>query len=101
MSKMVLELGGKYTAGDAFSKAQNDIKSFGKENRDAIKAGTDTLKELEKYGSKNDPLRRKAELFLLDCGVSQADIAAIRNIFLEKIPPNALLTEKKSDAPKK
>ena len=48
MSKMVLELGGKYTAGDAFSKAQNDIKSFGKENRDAIKAGTDTLKELEK-----------------------------------------------------
>jgi len=73
---------------------------YGKRSRKGRVFGY-TLKELEKYGSKNDPLRRKAELFLLDCGVSQADIAAIRNIFLEKIPPNALLTEKKSDAPKK
>ncbi|MBQ7209062.1 MAG: tyrosine-protein phosphatase [Lentisphaeria bacterium] len=48
-----------------------------------------TLDELAKYGSKGDPLRRKAELFLLDCGVSQADIAAIRNIFLEKILSDA------------
>ena len=60
-----------------------------------------TLNELEKYGAKEDPLRRKAELFLLDCGVSQADIAAIRNIFLEKIQPDALGTEKKADIPKK
>ena len=59
-----------------------------------------TLKALEKYGRKNDPLRRKAELFLLDCGVSQADIAAIRNIFLEKILPEAPRAEKKADAPK-
>ena len=48
MAKVTLELGGKYTAGEAFQKASDDVKKFGKENRDAIKAGTDTLKELEK-----------------------------------------------------
>lgn len=70
---------------------------YGKRSRKGRVFGY-TLKELEKYGSKNDPLRRKAELFLLDCGVSQADIAAIRNIFLEKIPPDA--PPKKADARK-
>ncbi|MBQ9503228.1 MAG: tyrosine-protein phosphatase [Lentisphaeria bacterium] len=60
-----------------------------------------TLDELAKYGRKADPLRRKAELFLLDCGVSQADIAAIRNIFLEKILPDAPPAKKTADAPKK
>ena len=59
-----------------------------------------TLDELAKYGRKEDPFRRKAELFLLDCGVSQADIAAIRNIFLEKILPDAPEPEK-PDARKK
>ena len=48
MSKMTIELGGKYSAGDAFNKAQEDVKKFGRTNKDAIKAGTDTLRELEK-----------------------------------------------------
>lgn len=48
MAKVTLELGGKYTAGEAFQKASDDVKKFGRENKDAIKAGTDTLKELEK-----------------------------------------------------
>lgn len=52
MAKVTLELGGKYTAGEAFQKASDDVKKFGRENKDAIKAGTDTLKELEKgFGS--------------------------------------------------
>lgn len=48
MAKMTLELGGKYTAGEAFQKASDDVKAFGRQNKDAIKAGTDSLKELEK-----------------------------------------------------
>ena len=72
---------------------------YGKRSRKGRVFGY-TLKELGKYGRREDPLRRKAELFLLDCGVSQADIAAIRNIFLEKIPPDASEAAKKADAPK-
>ena len=48
MSKINLELGGKYSAGEMFQRAQNDIKAFGRTNKDAIKAGNDVLKELEK-----------------------------------------------------
>ena len=48
MSKIQLELGGKYSAGEMFQRAQEDIKQFGRANKDAIKAGTDSLKELQR-----------------------------------------------------
>ena len=48
MSKISLELGGKYSAGEMFQRAQDDVKAFGRTNKDAIKAGNDVLKELEK-----------------------------------------------------
>ena len=48
MSKIQLELGGKYSAGEMFKRANGDLKAFGRSNKDAIKAGTDSLKELEK-----------------------------------------------------
>lgn len=40
MSKMNLELGGKYTAGQAFSKAQSDLKKFGRDTKDIGQVGT-------------------------------------------------------------
>lgn len=42
------------------------------------------LTELEKYGETSDPLRAKAERFLLSAGVMPEDIEKIRNILLEK-----------------
>ena len=48
MSKIQLELGGKYSAGEMFKRANDDLKAFGRTNKDAIKASTDSLKELEK-----------------------------------------------------
>lgn len=48
MSKIQLELGGKYSAGEMFKRAQDDVKAFGRTNKDVIQAGTSTLKELEK-----------------------------------------------------
>lgn len=43
MAKLTLELGGKYTAGQVFSKAQSDLKAFGKETKDIGKVGTAAL----------------------------------------------------------
>ena len=48
MSKINLELGGKYSAGEMFQRAQDDVKAFGRTNKDAIQAGTGVLKELQK-----------------------------------------------------
>ena len=36
-----------------------------------------------KYGKENDPLSRRIELYLIDCGVSPDEIAAFRRIMLE------------------
>jgi len=36
-----------------------------------------------KYGSENDPLSRKIELYLLDCGIKPEEMAAFRKIMLE------------------
>ena len=35
-----------------------------------------------KYGKPGDPLARRIELYLLDCGVTEAEIAAFRSIML-------------------
>lgn len=43
MAKLTLELGGKYTAGQVFSKAQQDIKKFGQETKDIGRIGTASL----------------------------------------------------------
>lgn len=43
------------------------------------------LRKLESYGDASVPLRDKAVRYLLEIGVPQADIDAIRNIFLEKV----------------
>lgn len=40
MSKMNIELGGRYTAGQVFSKAQADIKKFGRDTKDVGQIGT-------------------------------------------------------------
>ena len=44
MAKINIELGGKYTFGDTINKAQNDLKKFGGETKDAGSIATATLK---------------------------------------------------------
>lgn len=38
---------------------------------------------LEKFGDENDTFQNKVEAYLLSIGVTEAEIASIRNIFLE------------------
>ena len=44
----------------------------------ALKAG------LMKYGSDGDTLQKRAELYLLDCGITREEIERFRAIMLEK-----------------
>lgn len=44
MAKVNIELGGKYTFGDTINQAQNDLKKFGKETKDAGSIATTALK---------------------------------------------------------
>lgn len=55
MAKLTLELGGKYTAGQVFSKAQQDIKKFGQETKDIGRIGSASLDAIT--GKINGPLK--------------------------------------------
>ena len=46
MAKVKIELGGEYTAGQAFAKAQDDVKRFGRDTKDMGEIATNSLKEI-------------------------------------------------------
>ncbi len=46
MAKIKIELGGEYTAGEMFTRAQNDVKKFGQQTKDAASIGVNSLKEI-------------------------------------------------------
>ena len=41
------------------------------------------FRELEKYGTPEDTLAKRIEIYLLDCGVTEEEIRAIRKLYLE------------------
>lgn len=45
-NRIELELGGKYSAGEMFARAQADAKNFGKVHKDAMGAGKDAVSAL-------------------------------------------------------
>ena len=49
----------------------------------AWKAYQDLKSGLMKYGKAGDPLQKRAELYLLDCGITREEIAQFRSIMLE------------------
>jgi len=46
MAKIKIELGGEYTAGQAFAKAQADSKAFGRETKDMADIAKNSLREI-------------------------------------------------------
>lgn len=61
MSKINIELGGKYTAGEMFKRAQEDAKKFGAETRDMSGAATKALDTISgKLGDELSPAIRGA-----------------------------------------
>lgn len=61
MSKISIELGGKYTAGEMFKRAQEDAKKFGAETRDMSGAATKALDTISgKLGNEVSPAIRGA-----------------------------------------
>ena len=46
MAKIKIELGGEYTAGQAFAKAQADSKAFGRETKDMGEIAKKSLQEI-------------------------------------------------------
>lgn len=61
MSKISIELGGKYTAGEMFKRAQEDAKKLGAETRDMSGAATKALDTISgKLGNEVSPAIRGA-----------------------------------------
>ena len=70
---------------DLFTEFElTSFSKYGKRSRNG-KGFQFLIRKLDEYGTKTDPYRKKAEAYLLEIGVSRADIESIRNIFLEKI----------------
>lgn len=53
MSKLKIELGGKYSAGEMFKRAQADVKQFGKDTKDIGGLATSALKEIATVADKD------------------------------------------------
>lgn len=53
MSKLKIELGAKYSAGEMFKRAQNDVKQFGRATKDAGSMASSALKEIATVADKD------------------------------------------------
>lgn len=53
MSKLKIELGAKYSAGEMFKRAQNDVKQFGRDTKDAGQMASSALKEIATVADKD------------------------------------------------
>lgn len=53
MSKLKIELGAKYSAGEMFKRAQNDVKQFGRATKDAGQMASTALKEIATVADKD------------------------------------------------